>query len=182
MCTKHSRLTCNHKRCSWRLKQCTIGPQPDLARHQGFRRLVANVFNACQTAQKCPPITNMATFFRCHVQFSRYRSEKSELWNNHWKQVCGSRKVSTNRCSKTPTIGILKCYWGAWGHTLVDWNSWLHFWGIKCFLFLFRMCHAVFREWYQKSRFTFSSAMFVNADLLSPPGSSLYYITIAFPY
>ena len=38
---------------------------------------------------------------------------------NHWKQACGSRKVSTNRCSKTPTIDILKCYWG---YTLVDWN------------------------------------------------------------
>ena len=73
----------------------------------------------------------------------RYMSQKSELWNNHWKQACGSRKVSTNWRSKTPTIDISKCYWG---YTLVDWNPWFHFWGIKCFLFLFRMCHAIFRE------------------------------------
>ena len=51
--------------------------------------------------------------------FLRYKSQKLELWNNHWKQACSSRKVSTNRCSKTPTIDILKCYWG---YTLVDWN------------------------------------------------------------
>ena len=106
-------------------------------------------------------------FFRYHVQFSRYKSLKSELWNNHWKPGCGSRKVSTNRCS---TIDILKCYWG---YTLVDWNPWLHFWGIKCFLFSFRMCHDIFREYFQRSRFCFSSAMFVNADLLSPPGPNL---------
>ena len=136
------------------------------------------VLNAYQTTQNCPLVTNMATFFRYHVQFSRYKSLKSELWNNHWKPGCGSRKVSTNRCSKTPTIDILKCYWG---YTLVDWNPWLHFWGIKCFLFLFRMCHAIFREYFQRSRFCISSAMFVNADLLSPPGSFFYFITIAFP-
>ena len=99
---------------------------------RGFADLSQMVLNAYQTTQNCPLITNMATFFRCHVQFSRYKSLKSELWNNHWKPGCGSRKVSTNRCSKTPTIDILKCYWG---YILFDWNPWLHFWGIKCFFF-----------------------------------------------
>ena len=145
---------------------------------RGFADLSQMVLNAYQTTQNCPLVTNMTTFFRYHVQFSRYKSLKSELWNNHWKPGCGSRKVSTNRCSKSPTIDILKCYWG---YTLVDWNPWLHFWGIKCFLFLFRMCHAIFREYFQRSRFCLSSAMFVNADLLSPPGSFFYFITIAFP-
>ena len=128
------------------------------------------VLNAYQSTQNCSLFTNMATFFQYHVQFSRYKSLKSELWNSHWKPDCSSRKVSTNRCSKTPTINILKCYWG---YTLVDWNPWLHFWGIKCFLFLFRMCHAIFREYFQRSRFCLSSAMFVNADLLTSKSSRI---------
>ena len=155
-----------------------MGPQPDLARHQRFRRLVANGVKCISNYSELSTYHEYGNIFRYHVQFSRYKSLKSELWNNHWKPGCGSRKVSTNRYSKTPTIAILKCYWG---YTLVDWNPWLHFWGIKCFLFLFRMCHAIFREYFQRSRFRLSSAMFVNADLLSPPGSFFYFITIAFP-
>ena len=86
------------------------GRSPIYRDTRGFADLSQMVLIAYQTTQNCPLITNMATFFRYHVQFSRYKSLKSELWNNHWKPGCGSRKVSTNRCSKTPTIDILKCY------------------------------------------------------------------------
>ena len=105
-------------------RQCTMGPQSDLARHHGFRRLAANSVKCMSNYSELSTYHEYGNIFRCRVQFSRYKSQKSELCNNHWKQVCGSRKVSINRCSKTSTIDILKCYWG---YTLVDWNPWLHF-------------------------------------------------------
>ena len=110
------------KQVSWWSHQRTMGPPW----HRGFRQLVESTMelNTCQTTQNCPPITNMTIFSRHRVHFSPYKSQKSELWNNLWKQVRGSRKVSTNRCSKTRTIYNLMCYWG---YTLVDWNYWLHF-------------------------------------------------------
>ena len=54
----------------------------------------------------------MATFFRCRLQFLCYKSQKSELWSYHWKQACGLREVSTNRCSKTPTIDVFEMLLG----------------------------------------------------------------------
>ena len=57
----------------------TMGPQPDLARHQRFRRLVATGVKCISNYSELSLITNMATFFRYHVQFLRYKSLKLEL-------------------------------------------------------------------------------------------------------
>ena len=156
-----------------------MGPQPDLALHQRFRRLVAN-------GVKC--ISNYSELSTYHEYGNifvdiMYSFRVTRAWSQNSETITGNQVAAREKCrlidaQKTPTIDILKCYWG---YTLVDWNPWLHFWGIKCFLFLFRMCHAIFREYFQRSRFCLSSAMFVNADLLSPPGPFFYFITIAFP-
>ena len=63
----------------FRSHPCTIGPQPDLARHQGF--------------QNCPPITNIATFFRCHVQFSRTRAR-----SQNFEIITGNKFAARDKC------------------------------------------------------------------------------------
>ena len=66
----------------------------------------------------------MVTFFSISCTVFTLQEPEVRTLKQSLETSCGSRKVSTNRCSKTPTIDILKCYWG---YTLVDWNPWLHF-------------------------------------------------------
>ena len=78
------------------LSPCTMGSQPDLARHQGSRRLIANGVKCMSNYSELSTYHEYGNIFPMSctlVQFfTLHKSQKSELWNNHWKKLAAREK------------------------------------------------------------------------------------------
>ena len=59
--------------------RCTIGPQPDLARHQGFRPLVENGVKCMSNYSELSTYHEYDKIVRCHVQFSSFKGNNPPL-------------------------------------------------------------------------------------------------------